>query len=202
MKPLLDNELRQKAEYFIRQRVAMGFDDALTIHGAALDYLDGECDFDVLEPYLGQLTRDLLAEHCEAQASWPAETDCDRLDFAFLVLEEEEDIIACQNFTCCQTDGHNDIWSEIRDVQSREPHQGAPVKGYVFYHEQDTESAVESGTLYLAYGAVGEGEDAARGVANRVVQVLREAGLEATWTSNLRQRILVKVDWKRRRECG
>lgn len=187
------------AEDFIRRRVAMGFDDADEIHGTALDYLDGTCEFNVLEPYLDQLTRDLVIEHCEAQMSWPAETDCDRLDFAFLVLEEPDGglpaIVARHNFTRCQSDGQAEIWREVRDAQQR-----GPVMGYTFYHEQDTERAVEDGHLYLSHGALEDDEDAARDVAHRIVQVLREAGLAAEWSSDMDQRILVCVDWRKRRE--
>jgi hypothetical protein len=194
MKSTLGDEIRQMAESFIRQRVAMGFEDAGTIHGLALDTLEDACAFDVLEPYLGQLTRELLAKHRTAQESWPAETDCDRLDFAFLMLEEAHGIVARHNFTCCQTCGHSEIWGEVRAAQAQ-----GPVTGYVFYHEQDTERAVEGGHLYLAYGAVDDDDAATRDVARRIVQTLEEAGLPVEWNGDPRQRIRVALDWKRRR---
>ncbi len=196
MKAEINNDIRQLAEDFIRRYVAMGFDDADLILDVAFDYLEDQCDFEVLEPYLIQLIRELMAEHCKAQKDWPAETDCDRLDFAFLTLEEDYDIVARHNFTCCQTCGHTEIWEEIRQAQQR-----GPVQGYTFYHHQDTEGAVDSGTLYLAYGAVDKDKDAARDVALRIVQVLQDAGLTATWNGDLRQRILVKLNWQKRRVC-
>jgi hypothetical protein len=196
MKTTIDDEIREMAETFIGQRVAMGFHDADEIHGMALDYLDEECEFDVLEPYLGQLTRELIAEHCEAQASWPAETDYDRLDRAFGALGQEYNVVARHNFTCCQSCGHSEIWAEIREAQEH-----GPVIGYTFYHEQDTESAVDGGYLYLAYGAVEDDEEATREVARRIVRALEEAGLGVEWNGDLRQRILIPdLDWKKRRE--
>ena len=53
------------------------------------------------------------------------------LNRAFAALEEEG-IIARQNFTCCGTCASAEIWDEIDD--SRE------WKGYVYFHQQDTES--------------------------------------------------------------
>jgi len=194
MKTEIDDPIRQSATAFIRQHVAMGFDDADTIHGAALDHLAAECDFEILEPYLGRLTRELLAEHIRAQDAWPAETDCDRLDFAFLVLEEEQGIVARQHFTCCQTDGHNDIWLEVREAQ-----QHGPVTGYVFYHQQDTETAVQHGKLFLAFGAVQESDAATCEIGRRIVQALRDAGLSVEWSGSPRERAVVKLNWQKRR---
>jgi hypothetical protein len=85
----------------------------------------------------------------EDQESWPVLTDFDRLSLAFDMLEDE-DIVARQHFTCCGTCGAAEIGIEMddfRDMAGREP------TGYVFFHQQDTESAVESGSLYISYGA-------------------------------------------------
>jgi hypothetical protein len=191
----VNDEIRQSTEEFVRLHVAMGFEGIDAIHGAALDYFEDEDEFDVLEPYLGQLTRALVGEHCRAQKLWPVETDCDRLDFGFLMLEEERGIVARQHFTCCSTDGHNDIWAEIHQKQ-----QCGPVAGYIFYHEQDTENAVRRGKLYLAFGAVQEGDDAACEIARCAVEVLQDVHLDVTWSGSPRERILAKLDWKKRRE--
>ncbi len=196
MKTTVDAEIRRMAEQFVRRRVAMGFDDADDIIDTALDYLEPECDFEVLEPYLVQLTADLMDEHCEAQKSWPAETDGDRLVRAFRIMEEEHGIVARHDFTCCQSCGHSEIWTEIEKAQER-----GPVIGYTFYHRQDTEGAVEDGKLYLAYRAVAEDRAATEEVARRIVQVLGEAGLPAEWDGDLRKRILVPLEWRWRREC-
>ena len=47
-----------------------------------------------------------------AQATWPAETDCDRLDKAFADLEQHG-IVARQNFSDCGTCGVAEIPAEI-----------------------------------------------------------------------------------------
>ena len=76
---------------------------------------------------------------------------------------------------------------------------GRPVRGYAFYHMQDTESAAEGRGLYLAYGAADEGELAALGVAGEIVDTLRTQGLDVAWEGTWDKRIQVSLDWKRRR---
>jgi hypothetical protein len=192
----LDPDLRSQVSEFIQLRVNEGVASKDEIIESALDYWEDPHDFDALQVYVIQYTREALAAHCETQKSWPQETDCDRLDFAFLVLEEEHGIVARQNFSCCLTDGHSEIWAEIRQVQAQRP-----VQGYVFYHEQDTENVAQHGELFLAYGAVGDGEEAQVAVAQRVVAALLEAGFTVSWSGSAKERIVVKgLDWKKRRE--
>ncbi|MBN2131292.1 MAG: hypothetical protein JW741_17460 [Sedimentisphaerales bacterium] len=193
----LDPDLCSEIDAFIQLRVKEGFASEDEIVEAMLDYWADPPDFDALEAYVVRTTREALAAHCEAQKSWPEETDCDRLDFAFLVLEEEHGIVAWQNFTCCQTDGHSEIWGEIRQVQAQRP-----VMGYAFYHEQDTENAARYGELFLAYGAVEESETAQVAVAQRIVDTLRDAGFAVEWNGSVKERVFVTgVDWKKRREA-
>jgi hypothetical protein len=194
----LPSDLRQSVLDFIRLRVAEGFLTQDEILEYGLDYFADTpgCDFDTLQMFLIRHTREALAAHCKAQTTWPPETDCDRLDLAFYVLEEEHGIVARQNFTDCQTCGHYEIQGEIQALQEQRP-----VIGYTFYHEQDTEGVVDGGTLYLAFGAVEEDEQAEAAVAQRIVTVLREAGLTVDWNGSIKTRILVKdLDWKKRRE--
>ncbi len=192
----LDPQTQEKASEFIHQHVTAGFAAADQIIEWTLDYIENPPDFDALEAYVVQATRAAIAAHCAAQRAWPAETDCDRLDFAFLLLEEEHGIVARQNFTCCQSDGHSEIWGEIRAAQ-----KARPISGYVFYHEQDTASVAADGKLYLAFGAVAQGEAAQLAVAQRSVAVLREAGFTVEWNGSVKQRpCLTGLDWKKRRE--
>ena len=193
----LDPDFRAQVDAFIQLRVKEGFASEDKIIEAVLDYWEDLPDFDALEAYVVRTTREAHAAHCEAQKDWPEETDCDRLDFAFLVLEEEHGIVARQNFTCCQTDGHSEIWGEIRQVQAQHP-----VMGYAFYHEQDTENAARCGDLFLAYGAVDEGEAAQIAVAHCIVDTLRDAGFTVEGNGSVKERVFATgLDWKKRREA-
>ena len=120
--------------------------------------------------------------------------DNDRLDEAFAELDRHG-IVARQNFTCCQTCGHTEISYEIIEAE-----QHRPVRGYVFFHWQDTESAVRSGYLYLAYGSVSGKESESLVIAQEVVAALRRAGLDVDWDGSVRTRICIRdIEWQRRR---
>jgi hypothetical protein len=126
------------------------------------------------------------------------------LTLAFAELNELG-ILAREDFTCCGTCAAAEIHDE-RDG-SRHWH------GYLWYHQQDTESLVSSpsGAVYLGYGAyppedldraaydaLPEEEKAARyqaGVERMldeiVFPVLRRHGMQVEWNRTLATRILV-----------
>ena len=135
-----------------------------------------------------------LAEHKREQASWTAPTDCDRLDAAFAALEKSG-IVARQNFSCCGSCGAGEIVDEMETVQEA----GATVRGYVFYHEQDTDGAVERGGLYLNYGSAEEEEMPALRIGHEIVAALQQQGLTVVWDGTWEKRIHVDLDWQRRR---
>ncbi len=114
-------------------------------------------------------------------------------------------VLARENFTCCGTCAAAEIHAE-RD-ESRHWH------GYLWYHQQDTESLVASphGSVYLGYGAyppedfdaaaydaLSEDEkrvryqaDVERLLDDVVFPVLREHGMRVEWNRNLATRILL-----------
>ena len=65
------------------------------------------------------------------------------LTLAFDALAHEG-VVARECFTCCGSCGSAEIWDERDDSRTW--------YGYVFYHEQDAESAYESGSVGLNYG--------------------------------------------------
>jgi hypothetical protein len=178
----------------IRRDVASGFYDEDAILTNAADAFGEDLSPGELRPLAQKLLRQALAEQRAAERHWPDETDCDRLDAAFAALEEGG-VVARQNFACCGNCGATEIWDEIHAVEDA----GAPVRGYAFYHMQDTERAVDGGGLYLNYGACDEGEAAALAVARDIVAELEAHGLETHWDGSWDTRIQVNLDWKRRR---
>jgi Domain of unknown function (DUF6891) len=128
----------------------------------------------------------------DEQASWPAVTDCDRLDSAFAELDRRR-IIARQNFWCCDTDALASIWEEAEDW----PHDP---RGYTFFHEQATDAAVDGFGLTLSYGSTDQTDVTVTAIADEVVEVLRAHGLNATWDGDRRKKIMLSLDWKRRIE--
>ena len=131
-----------------------------------------------------------IARHRALAASWPEATDCDRLDAAFAALEDAG-IVARQDFACCGSCGFAEIGDEIGDPTTAD--------GFVFYHRQDTEHAVDGNGLFLAYGAMAPGDAATAAVGRRVVDALAASGLSPAWDGSVDTRIRVPIDWKRRR---
>jgi hypothetical protein len=184
----------QDLRSFISYRVREGFESVHEIVENATNYAQEQYGRDDLRPAIKRLTAELLAAHRGEQAGWESPTDCDRLDEAFAALNRQG-IVARQDFSCCTNCGHIDIWDEVEKEEERRT-----VEGYVFYHLQCTERAIESGQLLLAYGSVEQSEEALARVATKVVQELRGVGLNATWPGDGRYPIVVDgLVWRRRR---
>jgi hypothetical protein len=129
------------------------------------------------------------------KASWPAITDCDRLDQAFAALNARG-IIALQNAGYTQSDGHDDVMQSYDEHSDR-----GHVVGYCFYHGQDLERAVHGEGLYLAFGPIDARNEATEGprIGAIIVEELKRAGFTAQWDGTFGQRICVPaIDWKRR----
>lgn len=132
----------------------------------------------------------------EEQASWPVLTDVDRLELAFDMLEDKG-IISRQNFTCCATCGASEIATEIEDFEA----YGRPARGYAFFHQQDTESVVDTGHLYLSFGAAnGETDAEFVEIGQEVFEALNAVGLKVRWDGKLEHRIGITMKWQRRWE--
>lgn len=187
--PILD-DLRD----FIGREVAGGYyDDDAVLRNAADIYAD-ELEPDTLRTMAQAYLREALVAHRAEQAGWPEETDCDRLDAAFDALEAQG-VVCRQNFTCCGNCGAAEIGDEMAAMEA----EGFVVRGYAFFHAQDTEAAVDGGGLYLSYGAAGRDDDASVAIGRLVVVELTAQGLDVDWSGDLGQRIGVTIDWNRRR---
>lgn len=180
----------------IRRRVAAGFDSYEEIVRGAQDCLDGEYDPVLLRARAERLTIELLSDHLREQQRWPDVTDCDRLDRAFDELEDEG-IVCRHDFTCCISCGSGEIWGEVEQARR----QGVRVRGYAFYHAQDTDAAVDGTGLHLAYAATNQedGDEADTAVGQAIEAALQRNGLSSSWNGSSRQRIYVDIDWRRRR---
>jgi hypothetical protein len=191
--PVTEEAFQELREY-IRLEVAAGFELGDVIARNAVEYLADDYDPAALTPHAKKITRELIAAHKREQASWPETTDCDRLDAAFAELESSG-VVCRQNFTCCRTCGAD----EIRDEMQQVARSGKTVRGYAFYHMQDTESAVEGEGLYLSYGAVQDREAAAVKIGQEVATALKQQGLQVDWDGTWAKRIGVSLEWRRRR---
>ena len=174
--------------------VAAGFDAPDDIVESAVDIVEEEENQEVMREHARRLVTEALARHHREQATWPSVTDCDRLDQAFENLEKHE-IVSRQNFSDCGSCGVAEIASEMEEVRQR----GSPVRGYTFYHMQDTESAAAGAGLYLNYGAWSGREADSLKIAHEIVAALKASGLVVEWDGTYEKRIFVRIDWKKRR---
>src|SRR6476646_9453157 len=70
----------------IRWDVAAGFYDPPQIFENAVDAFEDEMERSLLQDHARLCLGEELAAHAAAQCTWPAPTDCDRLDSAFAAL--------------------------------------------------------------------------------------------------------------------
>lgn len=189
-------DLMQNLRSVVELEVQAGFASRDEIIEIAVDYLLDHYDYslDYIIERATRLTDRMLAVHFAQQHTWLDATDCDRLEEAFAELDRHG-IVARQNFACCQSCGHAEIWEAIDDAL-----QYRPVLGYVFFHQQDTDNAVNGGYLYLAYGAVDGSSNGSLRVGHEVVAALERAGLHVEWSGDLNKRICIPaLHWQRRR---
>jgi hypothetical protein len=126
-----------------------------------------------------------------AERSWPKETDCDRLDRAFERLDATG-ICAIQNAGYTMSEGYAEVAEAIAS-------RGRTYTGYVFFHGQDVERAVDGHGLTLAFGDVSDDTSKTVAVGKRVAAALAEAGFKTDWDGTADTRINIDhIDWKRR----
>ncbi len=178
---------------FIGREVAGGFNSPDQIAEAAVRCLISDGYGVIVRREAPRVVQEAVEAHRAAQATWPAVTDCDRLDYAFAALEEAG-VISRQNFSCCGNCGSAEIRNEIDEAKRA----GRPARGYAFFHEQDTESAVDGYGLHLNYGACENSAEADVALGHEVVRALEAKGLKTDWDGRIEKRIGVQLDWKRR----
>jgi hypothetical protein len=179
---------------WIANEVRAGFRTAEEINESALDVFGDEYEPEVIRALTRRLTSQAIHEHAVAQATWIKPTDNDLFDDACRDLEASG-IFCRQNFSCCGTCGVAEIQIEMDEAVAK----GVRVRGYLFYHEQDTESAVEGGGVYLNYGAFEGNDEASIAIGEEIRSAFMIHGLKVVWNGSLNTRIHVDLDWKRRR---
>lgn len=137
-----------------------------------------------------------LACKREAEAGWPSETDCDRLDAAFNELQRQG-VLGQQYAGYTQSDG----LSDVSEALSQEDGQ---YTGFCFYTAQDVEHLLDGErSLFLAFGANNEDGAGAVEVGRRIREVMHGAGFETAWDETVSTRIaLTNIEWKRRAAVG
>jgi hypothetical protein len=135
-----------------------------------------------------------MARKRAEEATWPATTDCDRLERVFKTLEEQGIIIE-QDAGLTKSDGLEEV-TESYEVAGGEK---SGLVGYCFYHGQDLDYVMASGDLYLAFGDFHGDDTQGVEIGRRIRQALEGAGFSVEWNGSVWKRILVKgIRWQRR----
>jgi len=180
---------------FIKVQVAAGYAPADEIVDEAVEvFTDSTLDVQALRVAAGAITEQAIVGHRTEQGSWPATTDCDRLDAAFAELDTAG-ILARQHFSCCGTCGAEEIKVVIQQTQKA----GLAARGFTFFHIQDTEHAVAGESLYLSYGSADADKASAVAIGHEVIDMLQKHGLAPLWNGKHAHRIALPLTWQRRR---
>ena len=147
--------------------------------------------------------------HQTEMATWPAETDSDRLDRVESVLQDRG-ILLWQASPCCDSCTYSELRDRIQVIDSRCPGFGDRMRGYAFFVDQAMpESLAEGGKLsiYLAFGWVPHGgaradkatyEKNAIDIAHEVCECLRKEGFDVDWDGSIDRKICTSLNWQRR----
>lgn len=182
---LLSPDVLRDAEERARELIRCGFQEADEIAESLVDFLD---DQGLTEEQAARIVAPLWQQRLAEQAGWPAVTDVDRLVEAFDALEDSG-IVTAMDFTCCSSCGYAEIGGEAEESS----------RGFVFFHEQDTERAAAGGGLMLRYGGFrGSAQETTR-IGHAVVAALGEAGLAVRWSGSPDEAITVApLEWLHR----
>ncbi|MCA9077245.1 MAG: hypothetical protein KDA93_19620 [Planctomycetaceae bacterium] len=154
------------------------------------DIFDGEMN----RKWITTAVHEEVKSKSNSESDWPAQTDCDRLDFAFDQLNETG-IVALQNAGYTQSDG-------VADVSDEYHQRGGPkssITGYCFYHGQDLERAVNGEGLLLAFGDMNGIHARGIEVGQKICDTLRAAGFIVEWDGSIGERVAIPdINWQRR----
>jgi hypothetical protein len=206
-------ELRETLRNLVRGEVRLtrlGHEDILQ---ACRDICDGEECPEAEQSLFIQFAADELGQaasrHAAEQASWPLETDCDRLDRVEASLRDKG-ILLWQASPCCDTCSGSELPDRIDVISERHPGFRDRVRGYAFFIDQSLPERLSESTelsVYLAYGWFPpDGPDVAPDVyklqsldiAKEVCDCLRQHGFEPDWGGDISRKIGVSLDWRRR----
>jgi hypothetical protein len=182
------NDTEQYIADAIRTSVWSGFYDRGGVQEVVDDLLEGDVDEELLRSKIDlEFAAKILAEK-----SWPAVTDCDRLDSAFAAMNAAG-VIALQNAGYTMSDGEGDV-GEVLHTRGRDH-----VRGYCFYHGQDLDRAVAGDGLMLAFGDLDGDEKQKSAIGQVIKELLERNGFAVEWDGDPERRIAIpRIDWKRR----
>ena len=183
--------MSESTEYIlglIKTHVWSGFYSEADVYRMIEDVLDEDAD----EALLRAAVLPEFRRKRQAEAAWPAMTDCDRLDDAFAELNGGG-VIALHNTGMTMSDGRDEVGQALHE-RGR-----SGIKGYCFYHGQDLERAVNGSGLLIAFGDLDAITEQKKAIGEQVKACLERHGFEVEWDGDPEERLAIpRLDWKRR----
>ncbi|MBX3232238.1 MAG: hypothetical protein KIT84_19010 [Labilithrix sp.] len=190
----MDRRMTPEQEEWISTMVRGGYLTADQIVRALMeDEVDRE-DLEIDESQLAELVDAKMRER-RRELQLAGASAYDRLSDVFDLLEDSG-IFARENYWCCQSCAYAAIDEEIAEALEA----GEEVRGYVYFHSQDTDRAVESGELLLRFGGL-SGEplrlerEATQQIGEEVTTALEDAGFEVRWSGSPGEAITMTIAW-------
>ncbi len=207
------DDLHQTLRTLVRGEVRLAHSDHDDIIQTCREvYIDDDCPENEREGFVRFVTDELktaVDTHAAEQATWPSETDCDRLDRVEAALRDRG-ILLWQVSPCCDTCTGSELPDRIDEIDRRHPGFRDRVRGYAFFIDQGMADRLADDTdidVYLAYGWYAPDESSvapevyeknALDIANEVCHCLREQGFDPDWDGTLDRKIAVYLNWQRR----
>jgi hypothetical protein len=201
--PVLPEDVVADLEYRARVAVAGGYDTGDEIVEGLVELVEYDpvteevvaAHRDSVVEMIRGMVRERLAEHAAEERTFPATTDCDRVESAFARLEAVG-VLAGEDVGYTQSDLRDDMWERVDQAAAA----GRQPRGWVAFHRQDVERVVDSGVLYVSFAGVSDDDEGFRAIGTEVAAALAEAGLTVDWNGDPNRRVeLVGVRWQRRR---
>lgn len=212
-----DDESRESLRATLRRVILGELRLARHGHGEILEicresYIQDECpqnEWDSLIHFAAEELDRAADQLATERATWPHETDCDRLDRVEVALRERG-ILLWQASPCCDTCTHGELPDRLDEIDRRDPGFRDRVRGYAFFIDQNLPDRLAEGTplsVYLAYGWISPDSSEiapdvyskmALGIAREVCSCLRDEAFEADWDGDFSRKIGVSLNWQRR----
>jgi hypothetical protein len=208
------DELRAPLRSFILGELRLMKNDQEAILDACRETrIDDECPEDEWETFVRYASDELdeaEARLAAEKSTWPAETDCDRLDRVEAALRDRG-ILLWQVSPCCDTCTRSELSGRISLIDERHPGFRGRIRGYAFFIDQNMPEMLSEGPeilVYLGYGWLSASdaevseqvyETNALGIAREVMECLQQEGFDVDWDGQLARKLGLAIRWQRRR---
>jgi hypothetical protein len=174
--------------------IKSGFEALEDIINDALEAVEDEgWESEISEEWIRETFEREYKKNEDESKTWQHPTDTEKLRVVFDTLCKEK-IVALHNAGYTQSDAIydvQDVWTDMED-------EGIKSIGYCYYHGQDLERVIETGTLSIGfYGEKEKNDKEAILIGNKVAAALKEAGFTIDWNGSASKRIEIKdFNWQ------